>query len=195
MTQPKANPRARLTNADYVAMTPPENTGPRYQLINGELVEMSGAILPHQDFLLELAALLLTQVNALGIGRIVIAPYDVHIDLFNTYQPDLLFVSAQRRHLLERSGITGAPDVVVEILSDSTRRHDLNNKLPVYLNAGVKEVWVVDLDAATVAIYAGGGTDLTPVRVFTVQDTLLSEAMPGVAVELGPIFARVQATP
>jgi Uma2 family endonuclease len=195
MTQPKANPRARLTNADYVAMTPPENTGPRYQLINGELVEMSGAILPHQDFLLELAALLLTQVNALGIGRIVIAPYDVHIDLFNTYQPDLLFVSAQRRHLLERSGITGAPDVVVEILSDSTRRHDLNNKLPVYLNAGVKEVWVVDLDAATVAIYAGGGTDLTPLRVFTVQDTLLSEAMPGVAVELGPIFARVQATP
>ncbi len=195
MTQPKANPRARLTNADYVAMTPPENTGPRYQLINGELVEMSGAILPHQDFLLELAALLLTQVNALGIGRIVIAPYDVHIDLFNTYQPDLLFVSAQRRHLLERSGITGAPDVVVEILSDSTRRHDLNNKLPVYLNAGVKEVWVVDLDAATVAIYAGGGTDLTPLRVFTVQDTLLSEAMPGVAVELGPIFARALATP
>ena len=195
MTQPEAKPRLKLTNADYMAMTPPANTGFRYQLINGELVEMSGAALPHQDFLLELAALLLAQVNVLGIGRIVIAPYDVHIDSFNTYQPDLLFVSMERRHLLERLGITGAPDVVVEILSDSTRRRDLNEKLPVYAANGVREVWIVDLDAATVAIHAGDGNTLTRVRTLTATDTLTSDAMPGVAVDLGPIFARAQAAP
>ena len=188
MTQPKAKPRTKLTNADYMAMTPPANMGPRYQLINGELVAMSGATLAHQVFLLELAAVLLTQVNALGIGRIVIAPYDVHIDRINTYQPDLLFVPTGRLHLLERLGITGAPDVVAEILSDSTRRYDLSNKLPVYLSAGVREVWVVDLDAATVAIHSGDPA--APETVFASGDTLTSNAMPGVAIELAPIFAR-----
>ena len=48
--QAEPKPRVKLTNADYVAMTPPANTGPRYQLIGGELVEMAGASLPHQIF-------------------------------------------------------------------------------------------------------------------------------------------------
>ena len=193
MTQPEAKPRVKLTNADYMAMTPPANTGPRYQLINGELFEMSGASNPHQVFLMWLCSGLLLQVDTLAIGEIRIAPYDVHIDPFNTYQPDLLFVSTARRHLIEHLGITGAPDVVVEILSDSTRRHDLNRKLPVYLDAGVNEVWIVDLDAATLAIHTSDA--MTPVAIFTAGDTLTSDAMPGVAVDLGPIFARAQAAP
>ncbi len=193
MTQPEAKPRVKLTNADYMAMTPPANTGPRYQLINGELFEMSGASNPHQVFLMWLCSGLLLQVDTLAIGEIRIAPYDVHIDPFNTYQPDLLFVSTVRRHLIEHLGITGAPDVVVEILSDSTRRHDLNRKLPVYLDAGGNEVWIVDLDAATLAIHTSDA--MTPVAIYTAGDTLTSDAMPGVAVDLGPIFARAQAAP
>ena len=195
MTQPhtaqaEPKPRGKLTNADYLAMTPPANTGPRYQLIQGELVEMAGANDPHQVFSMRLSSGLLIQVDALGTGEIRIAPYDVHIDPFNTYQPDLLFVSNARLRIfdVDRKGITGAPDVVVEILSESTRRHDLNRKLPEYVAAGVREVWVVDLDARTVSVYAGDAA--TPAVVFTDNDTLTSDAMPGVAVELGPIFAR-----
>lgn len=195
MTQPEAKPRAKLTNADYMAMTPPANAGPRYQLINGELAPMSGASYSHQAFLLQLSIKLGIQVEELGIGQILFAPYDVHIDLFNTYQPDLLYVSNARWHILERLGATGAPDVVVEILSDSTRRRDLNEKLPIYAANGVLEVWIMDLDDATVAVYAGDGTVLTPVRTFAGGDTLTSDTMPGVAVDLGPIFARAQATP
>ena len=195
MTQPKAKPRVKLTNADYMAMTPPAIPGPRYQLINGDLVQMAGAVFGHQTFLLEISAELVIQARTLGIGTVIIAPYDVHIDRFNTYQPDVLFVSTERRHLLERLGITGAPDVVVEILSDSTRRRDLNEKLPVYAANGVREVWIVNLDAATVTIHAGDGTALTPVQTFAAADTLTSDAMPGVSIELGPIFARAQATP
>ena len=93
MTQPKSKPRTKLTNADYIAMTPPANSGPRYQLINGELIEMSGATYSHQTFLVQLSIHLGIQIERLGIGEILFAPYDVHIDLFNTYQPDLLFVS------------------------------------------------------------------------------------------------------
>ncbi len=190
MTQPKAKPRTKLTNADYMAMTPPANTGPRYQLINGELIQMAGASDAHQVFLMWLCSALMSQVYALVIGEIRIAAYDVHVDPFNTFQPDLLYVSNERQHIfnVDGRGITGAPDVVVEILSESTRRRDLSEKLPVYLNAGVKEVWVVDLDAATVAIHSGDA--MTPVAVFAAEDTLTSDAMPGVAIELAPIFAR-----
>ncbi len=194
MTQPKAKPRTRLTNADYMAMTPPANSGPRYQLINGELIEMSGASDDHQVFLMWLCSGLLLQVDDLGIGEIRLPPYDVHIDEFNTYQPDLLFVSNARQHIFnpDGRGITGAPDVVVEILSDSTRRCDLAVKLPVYAANGVREVWIVDLDAATVTIHSGDGDTFTPVRTFTASDTLTSDAMPGVAIDLAPIFARAQ---
>jgi Uma2 family endonuclease len=193
MTQPKAKPRARLTNADYLAMTPPANSGPRYQLINGELIQVSGASDGHQVFLMWLCSGLLLQVEDLGSGEIRIPPYDVHINAFNTYQPDLLFVSNARRHIFnpDGSGINGAPDVVVEILSDSTRRRDLNEKLPVYAANGVREVWIVDLDAATVTIHSGDGDTFTPVRTFAASDTLTSDAMPGVAIDLAPIFARI----
>ena len=193
MTQPKSKPRTRLTNADYVAMTPPANSGPRYQLINGVLVEMSGATLAHQSFLLELSLELSAQVRATSIGRIVIAPYDVHIDRYNTFQPDLMYVSNDRLHILEQLAATGSPDVVVEILSDSTRRRDLNEKLPVYAANGVREVWIVDLDAITVTVHSGDGSAFAPVRTFAASDTLTSNAMPGVAVDLGPIFARIEA--
>ncbi len=195
MTQPKAKPRAKLTYADYVAMTPPAIPGPRYQLINGELIEMASPLVRHQLFLVHLSAQMAMQVVALRIGEILIAPCDVHIDEFNTYQPDLLFVSVARRNIVDDHGVTGAPDVVVEILSDTTRRRDLNEKLPVYIAAGVREVWIVDLDTETVAVYHGDGANSMPVRTLTAGDVLTSDAVPGVAIELGPIFARAQATP
>lgn len=194
MTQPKAKPGTRLTNADYLAMTLPANSGPRYQLINGELVEMSGASYSHQVFLVQLIMQLATQVQSLGIGEILPAPFDVHLDEFNTYQPDLLFVSNDRRNILDRSAATGAPNVVVEILSDSTRRRDLNDKLPIYAANGVREIWIVDIEASTVAIHAGDGSSLAPIRVFGTSDTLTSDAIPGVTVDLGPIFARTLAS-
>ena len=83
--------------------------------------------------------------------------------------------------------------MVVEILSDSTRRRDLNEKLPVYAANGVREVWIVDLDAATVAIYSGDGSNFAPIQTFVASDTLTSDAMPGVAIDLAPIFARAGA--
>ena len=189
-TQPRT--KTKLTNADYMRLTPPVPDGPRYQLIDGELIAMSGAILAHQIFLMQLSIPMVTQANAMGMGEVIPAPYDVHIDEFNTYQPDLIFVSNARRAILQRLGAFGAPDVVVEILSDSTRRRDLREKLPVYLRAGVLEVVIVDLADRTVAVYAGGDA-AAPARVFAAADTLTLGAMPGVAVPLAPLFARALA--
>ena len=187
-------PRVKLTGADYMTLTPPSHRGRRYQLIEGELIEMAGPNHPHQVFTGRLYIQLTLQTDQLGIGEVRISPYDVAIDEHNTFQPDLLFVSRAQRHIFDGHGVTGAPDVVVEVLSESTRQRDLAVKLPVYARNGVREMWVADLRARTVAKYIGDGRTLTLAQVYGADDILTSDAMPGVAIELAPIFALIPLT-
>ena len=192
MTQPKAKLRVRLTGADYMKLTPPSHRGVRYQLIEGELIKMAGPNDPHQVFIGELYIEATIQVRALGIGETRISPYDAAIDEFNTFQPDMLYVSNERRHIFDGHGVTGAPDLVVEVLSESTRQRDLNVKLPVYARNGVREAWMADLRAESVAKYVGDGQSMALARVYGSDDILTSEVMPGVAIDLGPIFALIR---
>ena len=151
--------------------------------------------LRHQVFAGWLYISIAVQVDILGIGSVFIAPGDVVIDGGNTYQPVLIYVSNEREHIFDGHGVTGAPDVVVEILSASTRQRDLTEKLPTYLEAGVSEVWFVDMENMSVSIFAPNGFSLTPAQVFAAHDTLTSDALPGVMVDLAPIFVRVQSVP
>ena len=192
MTQPKAKLRVRLTGADYMKLTPPSHRGVRYQLIEGELVRMAGANNPHQVLIGELYIEVRTQTRALGLGETRIAPFDVYVDEHNTFQPDLLFVSGDRRHVIANRGVTGAPDLVVEVLSESTRQRDFDVKLPVYGRNGVREAWMADPDAETVSKYVGDGQSMALARVYGSDDILTSEVMPGVAIDLGPIFALIR---
>lgn len=192
MTQAKAKLRVKLTGADYMKLTPPSHRGVRYQLIEGELVKMAGASRAHQLFIGELYIEVRMQTRALGLGETYLPPFDVYLDEHNTFQPDLMFVSSEQRHIIGDRGVTGAPDVVVEVLSESTRQRDLNVKLPVYVRNGVREMLAVDLAAETVAKYVGDGQSMTLQRVYGLGDVLTSEAMPGVAIELAPIFARIR---
>ena len=194
MTQPKAKPQAKLTGADYMRLTPPSHRGVRYQLIEGELVRMAGASQSHQVFIGELFFSLRLQIGVGGIGELLMPPFDVYIDVHNTFQPDLLFVSAERQHILSERGAIGAPDLVVEVLSESTRRRDLEVKLPVYARNGVREMLSVDLAAETVAKYVGDGHSMTLEQVYGPDDVLTSDVMPGVAIDLAPIFARLRST-
>ena len=191
MLQPIAQPRTGMMGADYMAITPPSHRGRRFQLIEGELIEMAGPSEPHQVFVGELYFAARLQIGAPGAYEIRLSPFDVAIDGNSTFQPDLLFVANARRHIFDGHGITGAPDVIVEVLSESTRRYDLTVKMPVYARSGVREMWVADLDARTVAKYAGDGATLALVEVYQSDGVLISDAMPGVAIELGPIFARI----
>ena len=192
MTQAKTKLSVKLTGADYLKLTPPSHRGVRYQLIEGELVKMAGASQSHQRFIGELFFSLRLQIEVESVGEIYLPPFDVYIDEHNTFQPDLLFVSAGRRRILGERGVTGSPDLVVEVLSESTRQRDLNVKLPVYARNGVREAWLADLRLETVSKYVGDGQTMTPVQVYAANDILTSEAMPGVAIDLGPIFARIR---
>ena len=192
MTSPKAKPTTKLTGADYMRLTPPSHRGVRYQLIEGELVKMASPNDPHQIFIAELYFAARSQIGAPGAFEIRISPFDVAIDEHNTFQPDLLFASSERRHIFDGHGITGAPDVVVEVLSESTRQRDFNVKLPVYGRNGVREAWMADLRVQTVSKYVGDGTTMALTTVYGADDVLVSDAIPGLAIDLAPIFALIR---
>lgn len=192
MTLAKAKLQAKLTGADYMKLTPPSHRGVRYQLIEGELIKMAGANDPHQVFIGELYFAARLQIDEPDEFEIRLPTFDAYLDEHNTFQPDLLFVAGSRRHIIGHRGVFGAPDVVVEVLSESTRDRDLNIKLPVYGRNGVLEAWIVDLRSETVSKYVGDGHAMTLVHVYAANDVLTSEAVPGVAIDLGPIFARIR---
>ena len=192
MTLAKAKLRAKLTGADYMKLTPPSHRGVRYQLIEGELVKMAGANDAHQVFIGEFYFAARLQIGEPGDFEIRLPSFDVYLDEHNTFQPDLLFVAGSRRHIIGHRGVFGAPDVVVEVLSESTRQRDFNVKLPVYARNGVREAWMADLRAETVSKYVGDGRTMTLAQVYAANEVLTSEVMPGVAIDLGPIFARIR---
>jgi Uma2 family endonuclease len=127
--------------ADYSAL-PDE---PRCELIQGRFFVTPSPAIPHQLLVFELAKRLDTQVRPLG-GEVFIAPLDVKLAEHSIVQPDVLYISPDRREILgdRRGWIDGAPDLLIEILSPGTARRDRVQKLALYARSGVKEYWIVD---------------------------------------------------
>ena len=85
--------------------------------------------------------------------EVFVAPLDVFLSDINVYQPDVVFISNQRRSILTEHGLEGAPDLAVEVLSPGTARFDKGSKRKVYARTGVKELWLVDPDAKLIHVY------------------------------------------
>src|SRR5919198_6463211 len=118
--------------------------GKRYEVIDGQLYVSPPPILEHQGATSGLCTHLLPYIHQRRLGRLYTAPVGVVLDDENGVQPDLVYVSRERFHILSRRGIEGAPDLVVEILSPSTRSRDRGIKLKRYAAAGVPHYWIVD---------------------------------------------------
>jgi Uma2 family endonuclease len=140
-TDTPAAPRTDLgpyREADYVAL--PEE--PRCELLYGRFVLMTSPSVRHQRVVLRLAKHLLDIADRTG-SEAIIAPMDVRLADHSVVQPDIVFVSRARRGVIQ-SRIHGAPDLLVEVLSPTTARRDLGEKLRLYGETGVAEYWLVD---------------------------------------------------
>lgn len=118
--------------------------GTRAQLIGNMLLTEPSPSYAHQHLLLEVLLPVADFVRSGRLGEVLFAPFDVYLDKHNAFQPDLIFVSRDRLHLINNKAMHGAPDLVVEILSPSTCRYDREDKKLVYERNGVKEYWLVD---------------------------------------------------
>jgi Uma2 family endonuclease len=140
----------RLTYDDYAALP---NDGRRYQLIEGDLVVTPAPTISHQRISRNLQHIIVTQVKSQRLGAVFDAPVDVILAGDTVVQPDILFVSRARQEIIAERGVEGAPDLVVEILSDSTRTLDRTTKMRLYARAGVQETWLIDPGAETLEVF------------------------------------------
>jgi len=123
------------------------------------------------------------------LGKVFHAPCDVVLSNTDVVQPDLLFVSHERAHLLlGGASILGAPDLVVEILSPSTAGRDRTLKRGPYAKHGVQEYWLIDPDARTVTVLRLAGGAFEMVRLYGAGETMTSPMLAGFAVDLDEIF-------
>ncbi|MBI5914775.1 MAG: Uma2 family endonuclease [Bacteroidetes bacterium] len=177
------NNRDDFTVEDYMAL--PE--GAPFQLINGKLVYMSSPKSSHQTASINLASYLNMFVKKNKLGRAFHAPFDVHLDEKNIYQPDLMFISNERMGILG-DWVKGAPDFIVEILSWSTKLKDEGEKMENYGKYGVQEYWLIDPEKQTVEVYHNNNGVLILKEKFEKQGTLQSLAVAGFSVQLSDIF-------
>src|SRR5699024_8910535 len=118
--------------------------GTPVQLIKNKLIMSPSPLDIHQKILGLIFNRLFTFVEKHELGEVRVAPYDVHLDEQNIYQPDILFIAKENLHKIKENGLYGAPDLVIEILSPGTTEYDKKDKKEVYEHYGVKEYWIVD---------------------------------------------------
>ena len=174
----------KKTYADYAAL----EEGAPYQLIDGELVMSPAPTVLHQLVIWRLGTRLFNHVETHELGIVVGSPIDVYLSDTETYQPDLIFISDERRDRITEPYIKGAPDLVVEVLSPSTGYYDLTKKRRTYEAAGVKEYWIIDPKEKTVEIlYNLEGTFKTLIHAYQ-QGEVSSRLLNGFKVDLAKLF-------
>jgi Uma2 family endonuclease len=178
------------TYADLLAW----DDGVRYELYDGQPVAMASPSDIHQEISGEIHYQLKDYLRDKKC-RVYSAPFDVRLfendgdrpeDVETVLQPDLLVVCDKSK--VDRRGVHGAPDFVIEILSDSTRRTDRFTKFSLYQNAGVREYWIVDPDARTVAVHILEDGQYGSPDFYRDDAAVPVSVLPGCAIDLSRVF-------
>jgi len=120
----------------------PESNLPT-EIWDGHLVMAPAPFPSHQFISFRISQALGRWVERRHLGEVLYAPVDVVLTQKLVYQPDVLFLSKSRLHLIQDC-VAGAPDLVVEIVSGDRRKRDYKDKKDNYEAHGVKEYWIID---------------------------------------------------
>ena len=176
-----------MTIEDLDAMP---DDGNRYEIIEGELFVSCAPNLMHQSISGNLVFDLKNYLSRNPIGVIWATP-GVIFSKFSGVIPDLVFVSNERRaEIASGDRITGAPDLMIEIVSPGTEneKRDRIAKRQLYGKHGVKEYWIVDPYQRTVEVYVLEGQTLKPRAAYSESDELISSVLPGFRCKVEAIF-------
>ncbi|MGD0222780.1 MAG: Uma2 family endonuclease [Terriglobia bacterium] len=171
----------RLNYDDYCLLP---NNGRRYEIIDGELFVTPSPRRAHQRVVSQLSRVLGNSVEEMGCGEVYVAPFDVVFSLHDVVEPDILYVSKERASVLTDKNVQGAPDLVVEVLSETTAEIDRTTKLKLYARYGVQEYWLIDPEACTAEVYRRKGRGFSRVASLQATDMLTTPLLPGFSVPL-----------
>jgi len=180
--------RVRWTTAD-LALFPDD--GKRYEIIDGELFVTRAPRWSHQEVAGRIFAALDAWCFDTELGRAAFAPGIIFADEDNVI-PDVVWASNERLNLLldKAEHLTGAPELVVEVLSpgEKNEQRDKQLKLKLYSQQGVQEYWIVNKDLRQVQVYRRDNAVLTLVITLQETDSLTSPLLPQFACPLQKVF-------
>lgn len=179
--QRKDRPRVKEQRESYIDR--PE----RFEIIGGVRYDfLSSPKFVHQKILQNLYLAFHTACRL--DGEIILAPMDVHFDEDNVAQPDLIYIRNENRGIIRDGFVYGVPDLVVEILSESTGRKDKTVKKAMFEQFGVPEYWIVDPVYRTVdqLLLADGRYGF--LTTISSTDTATSPAIPCLSIDLSHVF-------
>jgi Uma2 family endonuclease len=181
----------RWTSADLELLP---DDGKRYEIIDGELYVSKQPHWYHQLVCSELTIPLGNWSHETGAGLVIGAPGVIFAD-DDDVAPDLVWISRERFAMaLEPDGkFHAAPDIAVEVLSpgSTNERRDREAKLKLYSRRGVREYWIADWQRRQIEVFRREDTGLELVATLLEGDTLRSTLLPGFALSLSDLFARV----
>ena len=165
-------------------------TGPRYQLVDGDLYMAPAPNRFHQDISRNLEFILLRYLAEHPIGILYHAPFDVYLTNIDVFQPDIVVVLNENRRILTEAGAEGPPDFVAEILSPGNRMLDLENKKRTYARLGVKELWMIDPEPGQLYRYVFDADRQNPIETLNIPQNITTPLFPELTVKLEEVFRR-----
>ena len=186
ITKPKRVKKQKLlTFDDYARMTPPDSGN--YELHNGKLILKPSPLFLYQNIITELILLLGAFVKKNQLGKVVVAPMDVILTPHDTVQPDILFISKDRLNIIDGQ-VKGAPDLVVEILSEGNTAKEMSYKKHIFESTGVQEYWLINPIKKTLTQYKNEEGEFFPIHILDTEGVLNSIVVEGFTFKIGDIF-------
>lgn len=189
VAEPQTISQTRLFTVEDYDRLPDD--GPRYEVIDGVLIEMPAPTIFHQAVLSEYFDLLKRHVRQRRLGLVLFAPVDVELTSLDIVQPDLVFVSRANAQVIAPNGkrIIGAPDLVVEASSPRTTLRDQGAKRRLYASHGVREYWFINTETRTQVVWTLEGD--TYVETSPAEDGLRSIVLPELRIDVEALLALV----
>lgn len=172
----------------YDAYAALADDGECYEIVQGVLVMSPAPSGPHQGVVGEIYSYLREQILLTRLGLVLTAPFDVVLTEKNVCQPDVVVLL--KEHLTQYKGkrMTGAPDLLVEIISPSSKLYDRALKRMIYEQAGVPEYWLVNEEKQTIELFLLEGNQYRECGAFQGKQILPSRIVPHMNIPVASFF-------
>ena len=180
----------KITYTDFRHMEIPDGDTSIYELINGQILCKSPLVSLHQITISNLVVSLGKHIHIKNLGRVLIAPLDVIFDDDNAPQPDVFFIRKEREKIIELNGsVWGAPDLIIEVISEGTAKNDRVYKKALYERCGVSEYWIVDPPTKSIEVYVLENQHYTLLDLFEIEGKIKSALFADLDIDVKEIFS------
>jgi Uma2 family endonuclease len=173
------------TYEEYAALTA---DGECYEIVQGVLVMSPSLEFVHQRFVTRLTMYLGQTVILNRLGEVITSPFDVVLAPQEVYQPDIVVVLNEHLERVQRQCVMGVPDLVVEVISPSSKLYDRVNKHMAYEKAGIPEYWLVNPHTQTVELFVLESGKYRSQGAFEGEQTLPSRIVPEMTTPVARFF-------